>query len=36
MAERTQGFTVIEADASTLRVQFVGTDGKTIYEKALR
>ena len=36
MAERAQGFTVLEADAATLRVQFVGTDGKTIYEKTLR
>jgi len=36
MAERAQGFTVLEADAASLRVQFVGTDGKTIYEKTLR
>jgi len=36
MAERVQGFTVLEADATTLRVQFVGTDGKSIYEKVLR
>jgi len=36
MAERTQGFTVLEADATTLRVQFVGMDGTTLYEKALR
>ena len=36
MAERAQGFTVLEADATTLRVQFVGTDGTTIYEKTLR
>jgi len=36
MAELAQGFSVLEADATTLRVQFVGTDGKTIYEKTLR
>ncbi len=36
MAELAQGFTVVEADSRTLRVQFVGTDGKTIYEKTLR
>jgi hypothetical protein len=36
MAERTQGFTVLEADATTLRVSFVGADGKAFYEKTLR
>jgi phosphodiesterase/alkaline phosphatase D-like protein len=36
MAERAQGFTVLEADATTLRVQFVGIDGTTIYETTLR
>jgi hypothetical protein len=36
MAERTQGFTVLEADETTLRVSFVGADGKTFYEKTLR
>jgi phosphodiesterase/alkaline phosphatase D-like protein len=34
MAEREQGFTVLEADAETMTVRFVGDGGRTLYEKS--
>jgi hypothetical protein len=36
MAEQEQGFTVLEADADTLTVRFVGAAGQTVYETTLR
>jgi hypothetical protein len=36
MAERTQGYTVLEAGATALRVQFVDANGQVFYEKTLR
>jgi hypothetical protein len=36
MAEQELGFTVLEADADTLTVRFVGEAGRTVYETTLR
>ena len=36
VAENQQGFTVLEADGSSLRVRFIGEDGRQLYDYTLR
>jgi hypothetical protein len=36
VAEKKQGFTVLEADASSLTVRFIGEDGEQLYQYVLR
>jgi tartrate-resistant acid phosphatase type 5 len=36
VAEKKQGFTVLEADGSSLTVQFIGEDGGQLYDYTLR
>jgi hypothetical protein len=36
VAEKQQGFTILEADGSSLTVRFIGEDGRQLYTYALQ